>query len=186
VLSDRFERALAYAHRLHRDQKRKRTEIPYISHLLAVSSLVLEHGGDEDVAIAALLHDGPEDRGGRKILEEIRTLFGERVAGIVEECTDTFEEPKPEWKPRKETYLARLRDAPASVRLVAAADKLHNARSILSDHRAIGEEIWKRFNAPKYESLWYYRSVVEALRERGTFPLLDELDRAVGQLEQLP
>jgi (p)ppGpp synthase/HD superfamily hydrolase len=186
ALSDRFERALAYAHRLHAGQKRKLTETPYISHLLAVASLVLEHGGDEDEAIAALLHDGPEDVDGRNTLKEIRDLFGIRVADIVDGCTDTYERPKPPWKRRKKDYVEHLRKASSSVSLVAAADKLHNARSILTDYRTTGGRIWDRFNAPREDSLWYYRAVVDALRRDRASPLIEELDRVVAELERLP
>lgn len=185
ILSERYERALVYAHQLHRAQKRRGTEIPYITHLLSVSSLVLEHGGDEDEAIAALLHDGPEDQGGLATLAEIRERFGDRVAEIVAGCTDSYEDPKPPWRPRKEAYLAHLQDAPPSARLVASADKLHNARSVLADHRVIGDAIWDRFNAPREGTLWYYRSLVCTLRKAGSSPLLDELDRVVGELERL-
>ena len=138
--AQRYGKALAYAAEKHAGQKRKGTKIPYISHPLAVASLVLEYGGGEDEVIAALLHDVAEDAGGQEALDEIRAKFGMGVAAIVEGCTDTLEKPKPKWRPRKEAYVEHLQGAPPSVRLVAAADKLHNARAILKDYRAIGDE----------------------------------------------
>ena len=144
-LSRRFEAALLLATRLHATQTRKGGRIPYVSHLLGVASLALEHGGDEDVAIAALLHDAVEDQGGRPTLARIRRRFGARVAEIVEGCTDADTVPKPEWRTRKERYLRHLDTASAEVRLVSACDKLHNARAILFDYRVHGEALWKRF-----------------------------------------
>jgi GTP pyrophosphokinase len=164
-LSTRFEEALVLATCLHADQTRKGTAIPYISHLLAVTAIVLEHGGNEDEAIAALLHDSIEDQGGAATREEIRRQFGDRVVEIVDGCTDTDVMPKPPWRERKEAYLAHIIEATGSVRLVSAADKLHNARAILEDYRIIGEALWNRFNGGKEGTLWYYRSAVDALRK---------------------
>jgi (p)ppGpp synthase/HD superfamily hydrolase len=188
-LSDRFEWALVYATRLHRTQSRKGTTIPYASHLLAVASIVLEHGATEDEAIAALLHDAIEDQGGVPTGEEIRRRFGSAVHAIVDACTDATVVPKPPWRERKERYVEHVRSAPTSVKLVSAADKLHNAGSILRDYRALGEELWARFNASRDESLWYYRALVDAFRD-GSPPanveqLVDELDRVVTELERL-
>lgn len=183
--TERVKEAFSEACDLHGSQLRKGTDIPYISHLMAVASLVIENGGDEDETIAALLHDAAEDQGGRETLEKIRRRFGDRVASIVDGCTDTYEDPKPAWKRRKETYLDHLPGASASVRLVASADKLHNARCMLADYRKFGEDLWKRFNAPKEELLWYHRAVTEVLRKAGTSPLVEELDRVVSQLERL-
>lgn len=160
-LTVRFEEALVYAAQLHRFQTRKGTEIPYVSHLLAVTALVIQDGGDEDQAIAALLHDAVEDQGGRETLAEIHRRFGEQVARIVEHCTDAYEDPKPPWRARKESYLARLRQAPPEVQRVSLADKLHNARSILRDLRSGGPQVWERFRGGKEGTLWYYRSLVE-------------------------
>ncbi len=185
ALGVRFEQALVYATRLHGDHYRKGGTIPYVAHLLAVAGLVLEAGGDEDEAIAALLHDGPEDLGGRQTLAEIRQRFGERVAAIVEGCTDTFEHPKPPWRRRKEAYLAHLQEASPSVRLVSVADKLHNARSILADYRELGEGLWGRFHGGRQGTLWYYRALVTTYRAVGPMPLVDELDRVVSELERL-
>jgi GTP pyrophosphokinase len=145
ILTERFEEALAFAARLHNAQVRKGTGIPYVSHLLAVASIALEHGADEDEAIAALLHDAVEDQGGDTARQEIRRRFGERVAAIVDGCTDAETTPKPPWRERKERYVAHVADAPPSVRLVSAADKLHNARAILADLRATGDAVWGRF-----------------------------------------
>ena len=180
---EKFENALEYAARLHRDQVRKGTGIPYITHLLAVASIVGENGGTEDEVVAALLHDGPEDQGGEATLELVRARFGDEVAEIVDGCTDTYEAKKPPWRERKERYLAHLAVAPDSVRLVSSADKLHNARSVLSDYRTLGEDLWTRFNGGKEGTLWYYRAVVNTLRGGGL--IVEELDRVVTELEGL-
>jgi (p)ppGpp synthase/HD superfamily hydrolase len=182
---EKFEEALLYASRLHRDQTRKGTDTPYVTHLLAVAAIVGENGGTEDEVVAALLHDSPEDRGGKETLREIRKRFGERVAEIVDGCTDTYEDPKPEWRPRKEAYVAHIATAPTSVRLVSAADKLHNARSILADLRSLGEELWNRFTGGKEGTLWYYRALVEAYAAAGANPVVEELDRVVREMEAL-
>ena len=178
---EKFEEALPYAARLHRDQVRKGTSTPYITHLLAVASIVGENDGTEDEVVAALLHDAPEDQGGEERLGEIRARFGGEVAEIVDGCTDTYETPKPPWRERKERYLAHLEDASGSVRLVSSADKLHNARAVLSDYRLVGEDLWTRFNGGKEGTLWYYRAVVDTLRGDG--PVVEDLDRVVTELE---
>jgi (p)ppGpp synthase/HD superfamily hydrolase len=184
-LTERFEEALLYAAQLHIHQKRKATQIPYISHLLSVSALVLEDGGNEDQAIAGLLHDAVEDQGGQETLEEVRKRFGDRVAYIVENCSDTFIEPKPPWRERKEAYLAHLSTVPSDVRRVALADKIHNARSILSSLRKDGEDVWARFNGGKAGSLWYYRSLLQVFRETGDDFHTDELGRILEEIEAL-
>lgn len=184
VLSRRFEDALVFATQLHREQPRKGTTIPYVAHLLAVASIALEHGADEDEAIGALLHDAAEDQGGEPTLKLIRERFGPRVAEIVEGCTDAITIPKPPWRQRKEKYLAHLPHSSASVRLVSASDKLHNARSILSDLHREGEETWTRFNGGKEGTLWYYRALVRAFRAAGNSPLVEELDRVVTEMEK--
>lgn len=183
VLTKRFDEALAYAVDLHRGQPRKGTGVPYVSHLLSVAALVLEHGGSEDQAIAALLHDAVEDQGGKPTAEAIRARFGDLVADIVDGCTDTDIFPKPPWRERKEAYLARLRREPAHVRLVSAADKLHNARTMVTDLRILGPDLWKRFNAGRDETLWYLGALVEAFREAGSAPIVEELARTVAELE---
>jgi (p)ppGpp synthase/HD superfamily hydrolase len=182
-LSPRFVEALAYATEVHAGQARKGTTVPYVAHVLGVCALVLEDGGGEDEAIAALLHDAVEDGGGLPVLEEIRRRFGDRVAEIVWACSDTADVPKPPWKERKARYVAHVRGAGADARRVSCADKLHNARSILRDYRLEGERLWERFNAPPDEQLWYYRALVEAFQQPGRTPLVDELARVVGQLE---
>ena len=183
--SPRFDQALVYAHQLHARQTRKGTTMPYIGHLLAVTSIVIENGGTEDEAIAALLHDAVEDQGGAQIREEIRRRFGDNVAAIVDGCTDTDQVPKPPWRARKEDYLAHLSEASPSVLLVSLADKLHNARTIVQDYRAIGAEIWRRFTGGKEGTLWYYRALVDAFRAHGDSPLMEEFDRVVGEMERL-
>jgi len=189
ILSQRFEDALVYAARLHAKQIRKGTTIPYASHLLSVASIVLEHGGNEIEAIAALLHDAIEDQGGTETREEIRRRFGDAVVSIVDGCTDAEVIPKPPWKERKEQYIARLSHASPSILLVSAADKLHNARAILGDYRALGENLWDRFNGGKEGTLWYYKSLVDAFKQAaaGTAlaPLIGELERVVGEIEKL-
>ena len=184
-LSSRFSDALTFAHQLHAAQTRKGTNVPYISHLLAVAAIVIENGGSEDQAIAALLHDAVEDQGGQPTLEKIRERFGSKVADIVQGCTDADVIPKPPWKERKTAYIAHIRTAPAEVRLVSAADKLHNARSILHDYRSLKEDLWRRFNGGREGTLWYYRSLVNAFREAGSTPVVEELDRVVSELERL-
>ncbi len=185
MFTSRFEDALVYAAQLHATQVRKQTDIPYISHLLAVTSLVIENGGGEDEAIAALLHDAVEDQGGAQTRAEIARRFGERVAEMVSQLSDTDATPKPPWRARKEAYLAHLPHAPEAVRLISAADKLHNARTILADYRQNGEPIWRRFRGGKDGTLWYYRSLVEIFTGCGPSPLAAELARTVTELERL-
>ncbi len=163
MLGKRFEQALVFATRRHGDQKRKGSEVPYVSHLLAVCALVLEAGGDEDEAIAALLHDTVEDQ--KASLAEIRALFGETVAAVVHGCSDTDRHPKPPWRERKVGFLATLASLPASARLVVVADKLHNARCTLAEFEATGDAVWDKFNGGREGTLWYYRSVVQGLAD---------------------
>lgn len=185
MLSSRFTEALTYATELHANQVRKSSGVPYISHLLGVTSIALEYGANEDEAIAALLHDAIEDQGGAATREEIRRRFGNTVTDIVDACTDAEIIPKPPWKQRKEAYIATIPQASPSIILVSAADKLHNARSILKDYRALGETVWERFKGGKDGTLWYYRAVIEAFIAKGTTPLIEELERVVAELEQL-
>jgi (p)ppGpp synthase/HD superfamily hydrolase len=182
-MGPRFSAALAFASEIHGEQKRKGTTIPYISHLLAVSALVIEAGGDEDMAIAALLHDAVEDQGGRPMLERIRARFGEDVAGMVEACTDAEVTPKPPWNARKEAYIAAIPHKPPRALLVSVADKVHNAGAILRDYREHGEELWDRFNVKREGQLWYYRALVEAFRDRVPGPLWQRLEETVTALE---
>ena len=182
-LGPRFERALLFATRKHAGQTRKGTTVPYVSHLMSVAGLVLEAGGDEDLAIAALLHDVVEDCGGAVMLKEIRRRFGGRVANVVDGCTDADLDPKPPWRRRKEDYLKHLRTADADVRLVSAADKLHNARSVLTDFREIGEPVWERFQGKRDGTLWYYRALLREFKRKKTNRLVCELERVIMDLE---
>lgn len=185
LLSSRFGEALEFAFRVHVAQVRKGSGTPYVEHLLGVCSVALGYGANEDEAIAALLHDAVEDQGGAAMRKEIRQRFGERVAAIVDGCTDTDEFPKPPWRARKEAYIAYLPSASPSVLLVSSSDKLHNARSILRDYRAEGDAVWKRFTGGKEGTLWYYRALTSAYLAINPTPLVEELDRTVTELERL-
>ena len=185
MMTERFDRALVLASGLHRDQRRKGSGAPYVSHLLAVAAIVIEQGGDEDQAIAALLHDAVEDQGGLATRDRIEAEFGPEVARLVMICTDSAVEPKPPWRPRKEAYLANLRRADDRARLISCADKLHNARSILHDLRALGDDLWPRFTGGRDGSLWYYRALAEVFLETGPRALAGELDRVVGEIGRL-
>ncbi len=183
ILKKRFLDALIYAAKLHAGQTRRGTEIPYISHLMGVASIALEYGADKDEAIAAVLHDAIEDQGGAQTREEIRMRFGDRVVAIVDGCTDSEIQPKPPWKERKEAYIARIKDASSSVHLVSAADKLHNARTILKDYRTLGDRLWERFNGGKKGTLWYYRALSDEFRRAYPSPLIEELKRVISEIE---
>jgi len=180
-----LQRAFRYAAEKHEGQTRKQTAVPYLSHLMAVASLVLEAGGDEDMAVAALLHDVVEDCGGMPRLREVRKQFGPRVASIVEGCTDSFGEPKREWAERKKDYLREVKHADADTRLVSASDKLHNVRTILSDYRQHGEAIWARFSGKKEGTLWYYRALSDEYQRRNRNRITRELALVVAELERV-
>jgi (p)ppGpp synthase/HD superfamily hydrolase len=187
--SPRLTAAFEYACQLHAKQARKGTTIPYIAHLMAVAALVIEHGGAEDEAIAALLHDAIEDQNhDGSVPGEIGARFGPKVLALVEACSDSKGPDKPPWRERKEAYVAHLRTAPANVRLIAAADKLHNARAILEDYRRMGDDLWERFTARRDEQLRYYRNLVTALRKADyggqSRALVDQLDEVVTALER--
>jgi (p)ppGpp synthase/HD superfamily hydrolase len=189
TLTDRFDRALLYATHVHGGQVRKGTSTPYVAHLLAVSATVLEYGGDEDLAIAALLHDSAEDQGGRARLDDVRNRFGERVARVVEACSDSLAdtakgERKADWKTRKQAYIDHLAADDEDVLRVSLADKVHNARAILRDLRKpdIGQKIWSRFSQPREDTLWYYRSLADKFRKRLPGQLADELTEIVKVL----
>jgi (p)ppGpp synthase/HD superfamily hydrolase len=184
-MTERFEQALQLAARLHSKQRRKGTRIPYVAHLLAVTALVLEDGGDEDQSIAALLHDAVEDQGGLKVLEDIRLRFGERVAVIVAGCSDSVQSPKPPWKERKERYIQRLQTASPDILLVSLADKLHNARSILADLEQHGDQVWWRFNGRREGTLWYYRSLLTIYQARSHSQMVAELGRIIDEIEKI-
>jgi (p)ppGpp synthase/HD superfamily hydrolase len=185
ALGIRLRRAFRYAAEKHTGQTRKQTAVPYLSHLMAVASLVLEAGGDEDMAIAALLHDVVEDCGGLPRLREVRRQFGPRVAKIVEGCTDSFGDPKPEWMERKKNYLRELKDADVETRLVSASDKLHNVRTILTDYRKDGDDVWTRFSGKKDGTLWYYRALSDEYQRRKPNRITRELAIAVAELERV-
>jgi (p)ppGpp synthase/HD superfamily hydrolase len=190
ALTDRFDRALLYATHVHGGQVRKGTRTPYIAHLLAVSATVLEYGGSEDMAIAALLHDAAEDQGGEPRLSDIRNRFGNRVADIVRDCSDSLVDTsagqkKEPWETRKKRYIEHLSRVDEETLLVSLSDKVHNARSILRDLRnpQIGEAIWDRFKPAKEETLWYYRELADAFRKYLPGQLAEELREIVDVLE---
>lgn len=186
-LTEKFDEALVYAHELHREQPRKGGQLPYISHLLAVSSLVLEGGGDEEQAMAGLLHDALEDQGDKTSYEELEKRFGARVAGIVRACSDTEVVPKPPWRERKQVYLDSLAHEDDDVLLVSAADKLHNARATLADTLYSEADVWGRFNAGRSEQKWYYQELVQVFQDRLPHnPVVRELRRTVDALFSEP
>jgi GTP pyrophosphokinase len=178
-LSSVFDEAFRYAHAVHATQLRKGTEAPYIGHLMGVASIVLDDGGTEEEAIAALLHDAAEDQGGRDRLEDIRARFGDAVARIVQDCTDSWETPKPPWAQRKQAYVHHAKKLAGPSLRVSAADKVHNAYAILRDLRNTGEEVWTRFSAAPDDVMSYYEGLVRAYREAGGGRLVEELDRIV-------
>jgi (p)ppGpp synthase/HD superfamily hydrolase len=191
LLTDRFDRALRMASDHHRSQLRKGTEIPYLSHLLGVTSLVLEMGGTEDEAVAALLHDAVEDGGGEPMLERIRAEFGADVARIVFANSDTIVEPKPPWLERKRAYVESVADKQSDELRVSLADKLHNTRAILRDFRTHGNVVWTRFSAGQRGVRWYYRAMYDALDARrddlgpAAQPVLDDLGYTIDELDRL-
>jgi GTP pyrophosphokinase len=184
-LGSRFLRAFEFAANKHSGQTRKASTIPYLAHLMGVASLVLEAGGDEDLAIAALLHDVVEDCGGIPMLREVQRRFGKRVAHIVDGCTDAYEIPKLPWRDRKESYLRRLKKEHADTRLVSAADKLNNVRSILSHYRTVGESVWSRFSGGREGTLWYYRTLRNEFLRSKSNRITRDFDLAVRELESL-
>jgi (p)ppGpp synthase/HD superfamily hydrolase len=165
-LTSRYHRAVVHAAELHRDQRRKGSNAPYLSHLLAVSGLVMEFGGTEDEAIAALLHDALEDQPERASYQRIEADFGPEVARIVLECSEVGEIGASLWRQRKAVYLAHLREADRSVLRVGLADKLHNARSMVTDLRVYGAEVWDRFNVGRADLLWFFGELAAVFRER--------------------
>jgi len=180
MLTTRFDEAFAFAHGLHRLQTRKGARTPYIAHLMSVAALVVEHGGDEDQAIAGLLHDAAEDQGGEATLALVRARFGDGVAAIVADCTDAWVEPKPAWRPRKEEYLARLPRKPLRSLLVSLADKTHNAEAIAMDFRTHGDGLWRRFSGGAEGTRWYYRAISGIFLEAIPGPLAERCGRAVA------
>jgi len=188
ILGGRFTEALAWAAELHRHQVRKGSDVPYLAHLLSVAALVLEHGGDEDLAIAAVLHDAVKDQGGQPVLDEIAQRFGARVADIVLGVSDSMTAKgalKAPWRDRKEKYLVHFAEASADVRLVSMADKLHNARSTVNDLRRDGATTWDKFNATREDTLWFYRRFADLARGLDRRAIVDELDLVVRDLERV-
>lgn len=179
--SSRLDDAVALAVDAFRPIRRKGTEIPYITHLFSVMALVGEHGGDEDQLIAAVLHDWLEDVEGAEEAE-LRRRFGDRVARMVSALSDATSHPKPPWRERKERYLAHLREEPAEVKLISAADKLHNCQCIRRDHTEVGAAVWNRFAGGRDGTLWYYQSLVGALGAGWAHPLHRRLG---GEVEAL-
>ncbi len=179
----RLVSAVEFACTHHSGQRRKGSGAPYVTHPMAVASLVAEFGGDEEQAIAAMLHDIIEDCDVMR--EDVAERFGERVAEMVEACTDTDATPKPPWRPRKEAHIAHVRGLTPDKKLVIACDKLHNARSIVTDrHRSsVGEVVWTRFRADRVDVIWYYKAMAEALRDGWQSEVLDELDRTIDAFE---
>lgn len=190
LLSPKFALALQFANEIHSKQSRKGLGAPYISHLMAVSGLVMEYGGNETRAIAALLHDASEDCGGRKMLETVRVMFGDKVAEIVDACSDSFAESpeeKSDWRPRKEVYLLRLANKTPDAKLVSCADKLHNLSNTLRDIQVEGVAAWKvrmatTKNGQAEKQLWYYNGCLDALSTGWNAPILVCFANAVGQL----
>ena len=181
-LTNRFTSALVYANQLHASQVRKGSNVPYISHLLSVAALVLEDGGDEDEAIAALLHDAVEDQGGAKTWAAIRDSFGEKVALIVDGCSDCDVIPKPPWRDRKLQYLEKMHGASTAIQRVSMADKVHNARSILADWHREKDAVWSKFKGGKEGTLWFYQAFLQLHQGKTDSYLATELEWVVSQL----
>ena len=184
TLTNKLDRAFGYAHEVHDGQFKKGTSVPYLGHLMGVSSIVLGDGGSEDEAVAALLHDAAEDHGGRARLDDIRSRFGDNVARIVEDCTDSWDTPKPSWLARKQAYIQRARMLPSPSLRVSIADKVHNTYGLLRDLRNIGEKVWERYDVSADDVLAYYESLVRAYREAGGGRLVDELERIVRGIQR--
>ena len=186
-----FVRAVAFAAHLHAGQTRKKSDIPYIAHLIAVAGIVLDYGGGRDEAIAALLHDSIEDQAdtypgkAQALRRKIEEDFGAPVLAIVNGCTDAETVPKPPWLERKKQYIAHVRHATDDVRLVSCADKLHNARAIVADLRAVGLDVFERFKGGREGTLWYYSELAAVFSERAPGALGAELSRAVADMRDL-
>lgn len=184
ILTGRYDDAFRYAREVHARQTRKRTGSPYLNHLMGVASIALDDGGSEDEAIAALLHDAAEDHGGRGRVEDIRARFGDGVARIVEDCTDSWEEPKKPWAERKRAYVEHARELPPSSLRVSAADKVHNTYALLRDLRNTGDAVWDSYEARADDVVAYYASLVRAYRAAGGRRLVAELERIVRGIEK--
>ena len=185
LISPRFASALAYAAELHQEQERKVSGVPYVAHLLRVAGIVLEYGGNEEEAIAALLHDALEDQGGMPVLDEIRRRFSEAVAATVLGCSDAHTRPKPPWRDRKQAHVDQVRGASPSIRMVVAADKLDNARSLLREYRVRGELLWNFFHGGRDGTLWYYDAMLAALQGVGITALVEEFERTLMEIRRI-
>jgi (p)ppGpp synthase/HD superfamily hydrolase len=183
--SPRFRYAFEYAAAVHAADVRKGTKAPYLSHLLEVCAIVIRYGGNEDAAIAALLHDAVEDHGGNPRLTDIQRNFGKTVASIVSECTDSTARPKQPWEVRKRMYVKHVGDASRGGLLVSAADKLSNVRAILADHYVVGDDVYRRFKRPKHRTLWYYNALSKAFTAHLGGDLAKELRRTVAELNRV-
>ncbi|MGA2634991.1 MAG: HD domain-containing protein [Terracidiphilus sp.] len=192
-LSSRFTSAIDYARHIH-IERRKGTGIPYMAHLLGVAALVMGESGHagfpvtEDMVIAALLHDAVEDHGGSLRLRDIEHNFGSNVARMVEGLSDSLAEDsssKQSWQKRKQGYLQRLRQEPADVRLISAADKLYNARAILEDYRKIGPKVWDRFKRGRQEQIWYFDELLATFKSSAANRIVEELERVVNELRHI-
>jgi (p)ppGpp synthase/HD superfamily hydrolase len=188
MLTERFEQALLFAARAHAKQTRKGCDIPYFAHLMSVAALVLEHGGGEAEAIAALLHDAVEDQGGEAMMGRIEKAFGPKVGALVRGCSEQVASPKPPWLHRKLDYIDRIAHAEPSVRLIVLADKVHNTRDLLADYRRRGVVTFERFTGGARGAIWFYRATADALSKAQppvAGPLVEELERCVSELERV-
>ncbi|NIP42773.1 MAG: HD domain-containing protein [Aliifodinibius sp.] len=178
--------AFAYAYKLHADQKRKGSDTPYIAHLMSVAARVYEMGGSETEIIAALLHDSVEDQGGRTVLDEIHDRFGDEVAQIVLNCSDSMGKPKPPWRERKVAFLARIKTFDESTLRVVLADKTHNVSSTLLDLKTNAQStVWKKFNGGKSGSIWYYTQLKLELSKRIDSIYMDEFCAIVDEIVRI-
>lgn len=182
--SSRVVDAFAFAHEIHATHTRKGSGVPYITHVMAVAAIVGEHGAGEDTFIAALLHDAVEDGDGYATLDKVRDRFGTRVADTVAACSDAFEKPKPKWRARKERFVESMRGAAPHVKLIVAADKLHNLCATIGDYELLGDAVWDRFTGRRDGTLWYYTAIAQALAEGWEHPLMDDLVAAVERLHE--
>ena len=188
----KYKKAIDYAFALHSNQYRKGTTIPYFTHLVSVSNNVIENGGNTDEVIAGLLHDAVEDQGGEKTLKLIKKRFGNKVAKIVEECTDTKITPKPPWLERKKKYLSGMKKSTQSSLFVSLCDKLHNATCIVNDYQRVGRKLWKRFNASPKQVYWYHNSLYKnfsknlkghKILKRNYYQIVNEMRKRVPRKE---
>jgi (p)ppGpp synthase/HD superfamily hydrolase len=188
TLSPRMIEALELAIKLHGHDTRKKCKVPYLAHVLNVCALVIQDGGDEDEAVAALLHDALEDKPEEINEEDINASFGRKVADIVRLCSDTERDfkggEKGPWRERKERYLNEVKQHDPALLRVTVADKIDNARAIIFDHKHVGDAIWTHFKAGKEDQIWYYSEAMRVYREVGfSGPLLEELDALVEELK---